>query len=67
MKIYNPSSMTGVADLFGFSLSGTGDSVMVGSPYGDLPSMPDAGLVYQFEISIAEKPNALESAADRQR
>ncbi len=67
MKISNPSAMTGIADLFGLSLSGTGDSVMVGSPYGDLPNMPDAGLVHQFKISIVEKPKAQEPVADRQR
>ncbi|MCY4612784.1 MAG: hypothetical protein OXB94_04065 [Nitrospira sp.] len=46
----NPSATTGVADLFGLSVSGAGNHVAVGSPYGDLEKMPDAGLVHQFRL-----------------
>lgn len=49
-KIANPSATTGVADLFGLSLSGEGKDIAVGSPYGDLHAMPDAGLVHQFRL-----------------
>lgn len=48
--IANPSATTGVADLFGLSLSGGGMHLSVGSPYGDLEEMPDAGLVHQFHL-----------------
>ena len=48
--IANPSATTGVADLFGLSLSGEGNHLAVGSPYGDLDAMPDAGLVHQFHL-----------------
>ena len=50
--IPNPSATTGVADLFGLSLSGSGNNVAVGSPYGDLDAMPDAGLVHQFRLPV---------------
>ena len=50
LKIPNPSTTTGVADLFGYALSGQGDEIAVGSPYGDLRTMPDAGLVHQFRL-----------------
>lgn len=53
--IANPSAITGVADLFGLSLSGTGNHVAVGSPYGDLDAMPDAGLVHQFHLSVTRE------------
>jgi len=46
----NPSDTTGVADLFGLSVSGAGNHLAVGSPYGDLEEMPDAGLVHQFHL-----------------
>lgn len=51
-KIANPSATTGVADLFGLSLSGEGRTLAVGSPYGDLNTMPDAGLVHQFRLPL---------------
>jgi hypothetical protein len=44
----NPSDNTGVADLFGLSLGATGEHLVVGVPYGDLPEMPDSGEVRQF-------------------
>ncbi len=50
VTIPNPSQTTGVADLFGVSLAGAGAHVAVGSPYGDLSRMPDAGEVYQFQL-----------------
>lgn len=53
--IANPSAITGVADLFGLSLSGTGNHVAVGSPYGDLDAMPDAGLVHQFRLPLSQE------------
>ena len=53
--IANPSATTGVADLFGLSLSGAGDDVAVGSPYGDLDAMPDAGLVHQFRLPVSQE------------
>lgn len=53
MKISNPSATTGLADLFGLSVSGAGEYVAVGSPYGDLTTMPDAGLVHQFKLPPA--------------
>ena len=46
--IPNPSKTTGAADLFGLSMKGNGTHLVVGSPYGDLSGMPDAGEVYQF-------------------
>ena len=49
-KIPNPSTTTGVADLFGHAVSGSGDGIAVGVPYGDLRTMPDAGLVHQFRL-----------------
>ncbi len=49
-KIPNPSATTGVADLFGYAVSGEGDEITVGSPYGDLRTMPDAGLVHRFRL-----------------
>ncbi len=49
-KIPNPSATTGVADLFGYALSGEGEEIVVGAPYGDLHTMPDAGLVHQFRL-----------------
>jgi len=49
-KIPNPSATTGVADLFGYAVSGGGDGIAVGAPYGDLRTMPDAGLVHQFRL-----------------
>ena len=49
-KISNPSKTTGVADLFGLSLKGKGTHLVVGSPYGDLIEMPDAGIVHQFNL-----------------
>ncbi len=49
-KIPNPAIITGVADLFGRALSGEGHTIAVGAPYGDLRTMPDAGLVYQFRL-----------------
>ncbi len=55
LKIANPSATGGVADLFGFSLSGEGEAVAVGSPYGDLHAMPDAGLVHQFRLPFSRK------------
>ena len=51
--IANPSATTGVADLFGLSLSGVGNDVAVGSPYGDLDAMPDAGRVHQFHLPLS--------------
>lgn len=51
--IVNPSETTGVADLFGLSLSGAERDLVVGSPYGDLEAMPDAGLVHQFRLSVS--------------
>lgn len=51
--IVNPSETTGVADLFGLSLSGAGRDLVVGSPYGDLEAMPDAGLVHQFRLPVS--------------
>ncbi len=51
--IVNPLDTTGVADLFGLSLSGAGRDVVVGSPYGDLEAMPDAGLVHQFRLPMS--------------
>lgn len=53
--IANPSDTTGVADLFGLSLSGVGNDVAVGSPYGDLDAMPDAGLVHQFHLPLSRE------------
>ena len=53
--IANPSDTTGVADLFGLSLSGAGSDVAVGSPYGDLEAMPDAGLVHQFWLPLSQE------------
>lgn len=53
--IANPSETTGVADLFGLSLSGAGRDLVVGSPYGDLEAMPDAGLVHQFRLPMIQK------------
>ncbi len=52
--IANPSDTTGVADLFGLSLSGAGRDLVVGSPYGDLEAMPDAGMVYQFRLPVTQ-------------
>ncbi len=52
--IANPSETTGVADLFGLSLSGAGRDLVVGSPYGDLEAMPDAGLVHQFRLPVSQ-------------
>ena len=49
--IPNPSATTGVADLFGRAVTGEGHAIAVGAPYGDLRTMPDAGLVYQFRLS----------------
>ncbi len=49
----NPSATTGVADLFGLSLSGVGHDVAVGAPYGDLDAMPDAGVVHQFRLPLS--------------
>ncbi len=54
-KIPNPSATTGVADLFGLSLSGAGNDLAAGSPYGDLDAMPDAGLVHQFRLPWSEE------------
>ncbi len=51
--IVNPLDTTGVADLFGLSLSGAGRDLVVGSPYGDLEAMPDAGLVHQFRLPMS--------------
>ncbi len=48
--IPNPSKTTGVADLFGLSMAGAGAYLFVGSPYGDLHEMPDAGEVHQFHF-----------------
>ena len=53
--IANPSETTGVADLFGLSLSGAGRDLVVGSPYGDLETMPDAGLVHQFRLPLSQE------------
>ena len=53
--ISNPSATTGVADLFGLSLSGAGHDLVVGSPYGDLEAMPDAGLVHQFRLPLSQE------------
>ena len=53
--IANPSATTGVADLFGLSLSGAGNDLAVGSPYGDLDAMPDAGLVHQFRLPVSQE------------
>ena len=53
--IANPSETTGVADLFGLSLSGAGRDLVVGSPYGDLEAMPDAGLVHQFRLPVTQE------------
>ena len=53
--IANPSETTGVADLFGLSLSGAGRDLVVGSPYGDLEAMPDAGLVHQFRLPVSQE------------
>ena len=53
--IANPSETTGVADLFGLSLSGAGRDFVVGSPYGDLEAMPDAGLVHQFRLPVSQE------------
>ena len=53
--IANPSETTGVADLFGLSLSGAGRDLVVGSPYGDLEAMPDAGLVHQFRLPLSQE------------
>ncbi len=53
--IANPSAATGVADLFGLSLGGAGNDLAVGSPYGDLEAMPDAGLVHQFRLPSSHK------------
>ena len=53
--IANPSETTGVADLFGLSLSGAGRDFVVGSPYGDLEAMPDAGLVHQFRLPLSRE------------
>ena len=53
--IANPSDTTGVADLFGLSLSGAGRDLVVGSPYGDLEAMPDAGVVYQFRLPVTQE------------
>lgn len=53
--ISNPSATTGVADLFGLSLSGAGHDLVVGSPYGDLEAMPDAGLVHQFRLPLPQE------------
>ena len=50
----NPSETTGVADLFGLSLSGAGRDLVVGSPYGDLEAMPDAGQVHQFRLPVSQ-------------
>ena len=52
----NPSAPTGVADLFGLSLSGQGHDLAVGAPYGDLEAMPDAGLVHQYRLPRASRP-----------
>lgn len=52
LKIANPSTPTGAADLFGLSLSGEGEYLAVGSPYGDVETMPDAGLVHQFTLPV---------------
>ncbi len=52
----NPSAPTGVADLFGLSLSGQGHDLAVGAPYGDLEAMPDAGLVHQYRLLRASRP-----------
>ncbi len=49
-KIPNPAAATGVADLFGYALSGEDHEIVVGSPYGDLRAMPDAGLVHRFRL-----------------
>lgn len=54
--IVNPSETTGVADLFGLSLSGAGRDLVVGAPYGDLEAMPDAGLVHQFRLPVSHLP-----------
>jgi FG-GAP repeat len=51
LTIPNPSKTTGVADLFGLSMNGNGAHLLVGSPYGDLSKMPDAGVVHQFHFS----------------
>ena len=51
-RIPNPAATTGVADLFGLSLSGAGNTLAVGAPYGDLDAMPDAGLVHQFRLPL---------------
>ena len=48
--IPNPSQTTGVADLFGLSMSGYDAFLVVGSPYDDLAQMPDAGEVHQFHF-----------------
>ncbi len=53
--IPNPSATTGVADLFGLSLSGAGHDLVVGSPYGDLEAMPDAGRVHQFRLPLSQE------------
>lgn len=53
--IANPSETTGVADLFGLSLGGAGRDLVVGSPYGDLEAMPDAGLVHQFRLPVSQE------------
>ena len=53
--IANPSATTGVADLFGLSLSGAGHDLVVGSPYGDLEAMPDAGRVHQFRLPLSQE------------
>ena len=50
--IPNPSKTTGAADLFGLSMKGNGTHLVVGSPYGDLSRMPDAGEVYQFYFQL---------------
>ena len=52
LKISNPSTPTGAADLFGLSMSGEGEYLAVGSPYGDLETMPDAGLVHQLTLPV---------------
>jgi len=51
--IPNPSKTTGAADLFGLSMKGNGTHLVVGSPYGDLSRMPDAGEVFQFYFQPA--------------
>ena len=48
--IPNPSTTTGAADLFGLSMKGKNNLLVVGSPYGDLVEMPDAGTVHQFHF-----------------